>query len=198
MAASDKSPIIERLCKFMEYSGLTITQFADKAGIPRPSLSQMLHGRNKSLNNQVLAKLNATFPELNIVWLLFGNGTMLSDSKIKTSGGENNGNLDLFQTQTPKQEDFGRQNLFFEQITQSQTNSKETSVADDTDNKSQINTQLPHSSPHINHRTSQKINEPAGSLIQTPQSDISKRVKSILVLYSDGSFETFIPGGNTD
>lgn len=85
MENTQKSPIIDRLCQFIDYTGLTSSQFADTAGIPRPSLSQMLHGRNKSLNNQVLSKLNDAFPNLNIVWLLFGNGDMLTNSNFEIS-----------------------------------------------------------------------------------------------------------------
>ena len=72
MEENDKSPVIDRLVQFINYTGLSSSQFADKTGIPRPSLSQMLHGRNKSVNNQVLTKLHTSFPALNILWLLFG------------------------------------------------------------------------------------------------------------------------------
>ena len=67
MESSAETPIIQRLNEFIRYTGLSSTQFADKAGIPRPTLSQMVHGRNKSVNNQMLAKLNENFPELSIM-----------------------------------------------------------------------------------------------------------------------------------
>ena len=54
MEESEKSPVLDRLVQFMNSTGLSSSQFADTTGIPRPSLSQMLHGRNKSVNNQVL------------------------------------------------------------------------------------------------------------------------------------------------
>ena len=85
MEESKLSPIIERLIAFIGYTGLSNSQFADTAGIPRPSLSQMLHGRNKSLNNQMLGKLNEAFPNLNIMWLLFNQGNMLIDGNIEIS-----------------------------------------------------------------------------------------------------------------
>ena len=78
MEESEKSPVLDRLVQFMNSTGLSSSQFADTTGIPRPSLSQMLHGRNKSVNNQVLAKLNAAFPNLNILWLLFGQGVTMT------------------------------------------------------------------------------------------------------------------------
>lgn len=90
MEESNLSPIIERLIAFIGYTGLSNSQFADTAGIPRPSLSQMLHGRNKSLNNQMLGKLNEAFPNLNIMWLLFNQGNMLIDGNIEISERQNN------------------------------------------------------------------------------------------------------------
>ena len=85
MESSAENPIIQRLNEFISYTGLSSTQFADKAGIPRPTLSQMVHGRNKSVNNQMLAKLNENFPELNILWFLFGQGSMLLDATATIS-----------------------------------------------------------------------------------------------------------------
>lgn len=91
MESSAETPIIQRLNEFIRYTGLSSTQFADKAGIPRPTLSQMVHGRNKSVNNQMLAKLNENFPELNILWFLFGQGTMLLDNRSPLAGSETSG-----------------------------------------------------------------------------------------------------------
>ncbi len=70
--------IIERLNSFLTYTGLSTTQFADEAGIPRPSLSQILNGRNKKISNELLAKLHDAFPALNILWLVFGEGDMIN------------------------------------------------------------------------------------------------------------------------
>ena len=86
MENEQDNPIIYRLKQFLASTGLSSTQFADKAGIPRPTLSQLLHGRNKSINNQILSKLDESFPELNTLWLLFGRGSMRVDSNIETSG----------------------------------------------------------------------------------------------------------------
>ncbi|MCM1451686.1 MAG: helix-turn-helix domain-containing protein [Clostridium sp.] len=61
----------------MEHTGLPISQFADTALIPRPTLSQILSGRNKKISNEVLEKLHDAFPDLNVAWLLFGDGEML-------------------------------------------------------------------------------------------------------------------------
>ncbi len=73
---NDSSAAI-RLKHFLEFTGLTNSQFADKCGIPRPTLSQLLSGRNKKLSDQVLRPIHLHFPDLSLVWLMFGEGEML-------------------------------------------------------------------------------------------------------------------------
>ena len=64
--------LVNRLKLYIESTGLTSTQFADAAGITRPTLSQILSGRNKKISNEILGKLHGAFPDLDIMWLLFG------------------------------------------------------------------------------------------------------------------------------
>lgn len=64
--------LVNRLNQFITSTGLTTTQFADAAAIPRPTLSQILSGRNKKISNEILEKLHAAFENLDILWLLFG------------------------------------------------------------------------------------------------------------------------------
>lgn len=73
--------IISRLNRFVKQSGRSSSQFADEVGIPRPSFSQILNGRNRKISNEVIEKIHTHFPELNILWLLFGDGDMVIDNK---------------------------------------------------------------------------------------------------------------------
>lgn len=66
-----------RLKHFLDSLNLSSSQFADKCGIPRPSVSQILTGRNKKISNIFINKVHEIFPELSINWLLFGEGDML-------------------------------------------------------------------------------------------------------------------------
>lgn len=61
---------VTRLKQYIEFTGLPVSQFADTAQIPRPTLSQILNGRNKKISNELIAKLHEGFPRLNIIWLL--------------------------------------------------------------------------------------------------------------------------------
>lgn len=66
-----------RLKRFLEYKGLTNSQFADICGIPRPTLSQFFSGRNKKISDLLIGQIHGAFPELSVMWLMFGEGDML-------------------------------------------------------------------------------------------------------------------------
>lgn len=206
MAETEISPIVERLIQFIESTGLTSTQFADKAGIPRPSLSQMLHGRNKSLNNQVLAKLNQAFPQLNIVWLLFNQGNMLNEGNIRFSEPQNTQNAipglsedgdndafddfestDLESLLTPQS---ARANIFRE------INTPEMFSAGPIP-RSSGDIQCPPTVMDQTATTSDNGNATGNSNVENHESSVKrKKISSILVLYTDGSFDKFLPGAD--
>ena len=83
------SNVAERLRTFIEKKGLTYSQFADTCGIPRPSLSQLLTGRNKKISDIMVGQIHNMFPELSIVWLLFGEGPM--ENQPAAPSGQNYG-----------------------------------------------------------------------------------------------------------
>lgn len=65
-----------RLKQFIEAEGMTSTQFADMCKVPRPSLSQILSGRNKKISDILIGMIYSAFPNLNVLWLMFGEGGM--------------------------------------------------------------------------------------------------------------------------
>lgn len=196
MIESDKSPIVDRLIKYIEYTGLSSTQFADKAGIPRPSLSQILHGRNKSLNNQLLEKLNLAFPSLNVLWLLFNQGEMLTRTNIEFSEHQNVQNQSLLDFEDAENYDFTNdynteiEQNFPEENRINQQTPPQTSTAN-TQNAIQSSINLEPSPIDVN-KPNQTQKQPDNSSANH-QVAIDKKISSIIVLYSDGSFETFKP-----
>jgi len=64
----------KRLQKVIEYYGESASSFAEKIGVQRSSISHILSGRNKPSLEFVL-KVLATFPEVELFWLLNGKGT---------------------------------------------------------------------------------------------------------------------------
>lgn len=67
-----------RLKGFMDSIEMTSSQFADQCGIARPTLSQLLTGRNKKISDVLVGQIHKAFPRLSVVWLLFGEGEMLT------------------------------------------------------------------------------------------------------------------------
>lgn len=74
-----------RLKHFMEKIGISNSQFADQCGIPRPSLSQLLNGRNKKISDVLVGQIHERYPELSVLWLLFGEGSMLNPTPLSTA-----------------------------------------------------------------------------------------------------------------
>ena len=72
--------IISRLKLFLEQNGISNSQFADTCEIPRPTLSQLLNGRNKKVSDEVISKIHIAYPALNIMWLMFGDGEMFVEN----------------------------------------------------------------------------------------------------------------------
>lgn len=72
--------IASRMKMFIDSAGLTSTQFADMCGIARPSLSQILSGRNKKISDKIISLIHKTFPDLSVLWLLFGEGPVKNSS----------------------------------------------------------------------------------------------------------------------
>lgn len=75
-----------RLKLFIETEGLTNAQFADLCEIPRPSLSQIISGRNKKISDLLIGAIHKAYPKLNVLWLMFGEGDMFGAAYSGSSG----------------------------------------------------------------------------------------------------------------
>ena len=69
----------KRLQKVIDFYGESASSFAEKIGVQRSSISHILSGRNKPSLDFVL-KVLASFPEVELYWLLNGKGTFPSES----------------------------------------------------------------------------------------------------------------------
>lgn len=77
--------LVNRLKYYMDHAQVTISQFADRCGIPRPTMSQLINGRNKRISDEVISKIHNAFPDLSVLWLMFGEGDMTTNANIETS-----------------------------------------------------------------------------------------------------------------
>lgn len=178
--------IVERLVVYKDYTGLSNSQFADRAGIPRPTLSQFLNGRNKRLSDELTAKLHTAYPDLNVMWLLFGEGDMVLGTNIEISEPLNG----LFSEENSAQ------------VADNKDSEKSSEAINNVHRENTIR-ENPVEMPHFDRReTAEVLAEPAArrfSATEMPTShpflptDPSKRIQSIMVLYSDNSHEIFTP-----
>ena len=177
--------IASRIKTFLDTLGIPNSQFADTCGIPRPSLSQLLNGRNKKVSDEVIGKIHNAYPNLSILWLMFGEGDLVTDSNIEISDGENAG-LEL----PDDDESFEEQGFIptFDSI----FNVKKTDASGNNNDKNAYNRQETAettTTQHIPAYVKAEQSNPTLSL----NLDSTRRVVTIMVFYSDKSFETFVP-----
>lgn len=176
--------IVTRLKLFLKNSGIANSQFADNCDIPRPTLSQLLNGRNKKVSDEVIAKIHRAYPSLNIMWLMFGDGEMFVPNA--------NNDVDGLMTQSPE-------NAFSPNNASTTTGSKtiDFGAADDnfTSQRVQSKPSAHGRNPMVDalQRVATMNQVSAGSRKGGDRDAADSRVVSIMVLYSDGRFETFLP-----
>lgn len=109
--------LVNRLKHYMDTTQLTISQFADRCGIPRPTMSQLINGRNKRISDEVINKIHNAFPGLSILWLMFGEGEMDANANIRISEPQNGQNPGIIAAQRPDNQSTTDNNIENETIT---------------------------------------------------------------------------------
>lgn len=80
----------ERIRAVMDYAQMTQQDFAARIGISPASLSNIFTGRTNPTQKQVMA-IHGAFPEINVSWLMFGEGEMiLSSPMVDNRAAQNN------------------------------------------------------------------------------------------------------------
>lgn len=64
-----------RITQLINSEGLTSSKFADTIGVQRSSISHILSGRNNP-SLDLIQKIIANFPQINVDWLVSGKGEM--------------------------------------------------------------------------------------------------------------------------
>lgn len=179
--------IINRLKLFINSNNIGSSEFADRCDIPRPTVSQLLNGRNKKVSNEIIDKIHYAYPNLSILWLMFGEGVMLSHSS------SDNINIDLFSNSA--------ENPIFDNVVDSAIENRnlkaeaaEIGVADN--NRAvgtNINTCINNNNSTMDISALKATDADNSSMESFTES--KRRIVNIMVFYSDNSFETF--GGNS-
>lgn len=174
--------IVSRLKIFMNYLNIANSQFADSCRIPRPTISQILNGRNKKISDELIGKIHEAYPSLSVLWLMFGEGDMLVDSNIKISEPQSSPIIDFGDNEQSNSEGI-IPSLNFDNP--DDENSSDNFTDENIIPKSEISTFSPTNT------TSKQSTEAKTSI--SFNTNASKKIVNILVFYSDNSFESFTP-----
>lgn len=179
--------IVSRIKLFLNEYQIANSQFADKCDIPRPTISQLLNGRNKKVSDEVISKIHTAYPNLSIMWLMFGEEPMLlspmQDDNIHKQGSIDSESLEqnLFSNDTflKNSEDSNRINF------DTDISDTETSIYD-TENENN-NANITQTLEYITKNANKTVK------VTDPNVTNEKRIVNIMVFYSDNSFESFVP-----
>ncbi len=68
--------VADRLLQFLNDKNISKSEFADSLGIGRSNITHIFTGRN-NVSDKTLSKILSTYPDINPMWLVTGNGEML-------------------------------------------------------------------------------------------------------------------------
>lgn len=183
-----------RLKFLIDNLGLTISQFADKCDIPRPTLSQLLSGRNKKISNLLIEQIHVAYPALSVTWLMFGEGIMWIDGTDSNSSAnspqkplncqeETNDSAPIEQEEKNRQNN-PSENPDFNTITRGDSEySKENAL--NHPNNASVNSK----NEIVNHNfCDPEILAQLSKLKEKP-----RKVVQVTIYYDDSTFQTFYP-----
>jgi len=175
--------IVSRLKKFLEQNGISNSQFADTCDIPRPTLSQLLNGRNKKVSDEVIGKIHRAYPSLNIMWLMFGDGEMfVADATHEASQASAADTVDA------GVDAMGQRAISFD------TSDDDYRPSDAPAKPQQAVQRAMPASPSVSERIQNIVRSSARqSQRGGGTSPHERRVVNMMVFYSDGTFEEFVP-----
>ena len=210
--------LVSRLKEYISHLQMPVTQFADTANIPRPTFSQLLNGRNKKVSDELIGKIHTAFPELNILWLLFGENEMLeknsnlsslnypkkpvssqgtpADTYRNTAVNQTSERLDTYNHPSETIE-FGERFSSDRKSNETDRKSFETPEFDFDELQPSSSAAEPNPVEEVQELPSDTIGISFDNDSTTPHnnncSNPDRKIVNIIVYYSDNSFESFTP-----
>ncbi len=166
-----------RLKLFMDSIHVQSSQFADMCEIPRPSFSQLLSGRNQKVSDTLIKKIHSAYPDLSVMWLMFGEGPMLTIQKNPDDQSSNSISEPEIPSKTAVEPNNGKETEEYSNLRglNAQQNPRQDNIYQQLEeNKKILELQLQIEKLQKNPR----------------------RVSQITVYYEDSTFETFVPSKN--
>lgn len=160
----------DRLFTFIDYTTLNPTDFADKIGVSRASISSIKNERTQ-LTLSIIVKIKEIFPELNIDWLMFGKGIMIN------SASANNETADLSLDFTNND---ATQNIFVDLQNERRRIDEEQETLYETMDKKTASVSAKEKSRGEHNHSSLNINN---------NIDTKRTIDKIIIFYSDDTYE---------
>lgn len=187
----------ERIEYLINLYMLTPSQFADKTGIQRASVSHILSSRNKP-SYEIMQKISLAFPEVNVGWLFMGIGEPphLPDVSQNTAVDD----ADVSSTTSSEAPMQKVATTLFPSLMEVEPEPSEVhanvardkgvthSIAAREIHVETATQKSPATAPVV--ECEDKENVPADITLKT---DAARRIKEIKIFYNNGTYETFVP-----
>lgn len=183
--------IVSRLKKFISHLSIPVTQFADNCSIPRPSLSQLLNGRNKKVSDEFIGKIHETYPELSVLWLMFGEGSMLHTKNNEISEPKSTSIFDFSDMKQSDSEDVTPSIDFNKNFRETPSEKSTMPQKHEMNTTHEAEISQTHNKAVTDLQKSNNDSNISGTI--TFSADKRKKIVNIIVYYNDNSFESFVP-----
>lgn len=179
----------ERIIKILEDKNLTQAAFADLIGVGRPSITHLMTGRDK-YSQVVASKTLLTFPDINPMWFLKGEGNMYKNIEKNQSetNSENKQKIneiddDLLFPDMYDESDYQKEKE--NEIIRRESDIRQIPLKDESIRSSEnaVNTNISTQTPPL----------PQIQSIATEQQPIKKKIEKIVFFYVDQTFEEYYP-----
>ncbi len=178
--------MIDRIRTIMEHYKLSQQDFATLIGISAATLSSIFNGRTQP-SQRAVTGIHQAFPEINVKWLMFNEGEMLSPESSSAGSHEASGVADQNAAIAPEEADaLGA--LSASSAETPSLFSEEPPVAPRTSVEQRANA-------YGSRRDARNVVRGNGNVV-TSAINIDKderKIKEIRVFYSNGTYESFVP-----
>jgi transcriptional regulator with XRE-family HTH domain len=188
----------DRITLLIKAKNLTAAQFADEIGVQKSSISHILSGRNNA-SLDFIQKILITYPEVNMDWLMFGNGPIfkhietglksINDESLSAVPPVDLTHVDLFSELTPtnsvdfrKENDLNQESKTGENINNEAVDNEESGfIPKDKEIKEIVTAEPP-------------IRNKGNALLSSGQKVTgTKTILKIVEFYSDNTYKEFFP-----
>lgn len=178
----------DRIKIVMDYAKLSQQDFSHKLGVSPASLSSIFTGRTNPTNNHVQA-IHRVFPEINVSWLLFGEGDMLLSGERPAENSSILGENEMSNEEDPAvPAAIDGMGLLFAETRE--MNSVASPGTSSTPTTASLGATSAKREAAYQRRVEARQAESAKQFDRWP-----RKIKEIRVFFDDGTYEAFVPSG---